>query len=81
MSKFGPLVESTIPTVITTVENQRNLDQNNSKESVAEEEEEYKKEEKSGKTSEKRILKSNEKLRSRGRIIKFYFILYYYLDL
>ena len=80
MSKFGPLVESTIPTVITTVENQRNLDQNNSKESV-EEEEEYKKEEKSGKTSEKRILKSNEKLRSRGRIIKFYFILYYYLDL
>ena len=81
MSKFGPLVESTIPTVITTVENQRNLDQNNSKESVEEEEEEYKKEEKSGKTSEKRILKSNEKLRSRGRIIKFYFILYYYLDL
>ena len=81
MSKFGPLVESTIPTVITTVENQRNLDQNNSKESVAEEEEEYKKEEKSGKISEKRILKSNEKLRSRGRIIKFYFILYYYIDL
>ena len=80
MSKFGPLVESTIPTVITTVENQRNLDQNNSKESV-EEEEEYKKEEKSGKTSEKRILKSNEKLRSRGRIIKFYFILYHYIDL
>ena len=63
MSKFGPLVESTIPTVIVTLENNRN--QNNAKESLADEEE-YKKEEKNDNVKEKRILKSNEKLRSRG---------------
>ena len=68
MSKFGPLVESTIPTVIVTVENNRN--QNNAKESLADEEE-YKKEEKNNNVKEKKILKSNEKLRSRGKFLFF----------
>jgi hypothetical protein len=60
MSKFGPLVETIIPTVIVTVENNRK--QNNAKEKV-DDEEEYKK---SGEKDEKRSLKPNEKLRSRG---------------
>ena len=88
MSKFGPLVESTIPTVIVTVENNRK--QNNEKESLADEEE-YEKEEKNNNVKGKRILKSNEKLRSRGKylyfslffvvlsFVLFYFLLFYFI--
>ena len=60
MSKFGPLVETIIPTVIVTVENNRK--QTNSKDKM-DDEEEYKK---NGEKDEKRTLKPNEKLRSRG---------------
>ena len=83
MSKFGPLVESTIPTVIVTVENNRK--QNNEKESLADEEE-YEKEEKNDNVKGKRILKSNEKLRSRGKYLYFSlffvvlsFVLFYFI--
>ena len=76
MSKFGPLVESTIPTVIVTVENNRK--QNNEKESLADEEE-YEKEEKNNNVKGKRILKSNEKLRSRGKYLYFHYFLWYFL--
>ena len=67
MSKYGPLVESVIPVVKVTREDNRN--QNNIKEGK-DQEEEYKKEENSGKTNvdkNKIVLKANEKLRSRGK--------------
>lgn len=66
MMKFGPIVEASIPTVIVTKENNRQ--QNTEKENL-EEEEEFKKENENGKT--KIALKPNEKIRSRGRKIKY----------
>ena len=71
MSKYGPLVESVIPLVKVTREDNRN--QNNTKEGK-DQEEEYKKEENSGKTNVDKneiVLKANEKLRSRGKAWNF----------
>ena len=71
MSKYGPLVESVIPLVKVTREDNRN--QNNTKEGK-DQEEEYKKEENNGKTNDdknKIVLKENEKLRSRGKAWNF----------
>lgn len=76
LGKFGPIVESMIPVVVVTVANNRQ--QNSASEGKADEEE-YEKEEmanaKKGKGGAgggegevvKRVLKPNERLRSRGK--------------
>ena len=73
LGKFGPIVESLIPMVVVTVANNRS--QNSVSEGKADEDE-YAKEEianaKKGVKGEggevvKRVLKPNERLRSRGR--------------
>ena len=77
LGKFGPIVESMIPMVVVTVANNRQ--QNSASEGKADEEE-YEKEEianaKKGKGGAgaggegevvKRVLKPNERLRSRGK--------------
>ena len=72
LGKFGPIVESMIPMVVVTVANNR---QQNSVSEGKADEEEYAREEiasaKKGKGGEgevvKRVLKPNERLRSRGK--------------
>ena len=67
LGKFGPIVESLIPMVVVTVANNRS--QNSVSEGKADEDE-YAKEEianaKKGGEVVKRVLKPNERLRSRG---------------